>query len=167
MLRRWRASKWIPLVAFLWGEYPSGDAIHPTLLSFSGIMAVSMAAVTGFKSLFTCRFLLGSLQCSFNPAFAYYISLWYQKRQQALRFGSIWAFSALGGAFGGFLAYAIGHIESEYWSEWQLIFIVSRSLREHCGRSNLTLFRSKVRRRLSLLFSVGSIFLMDLKKHRF
>ena len=126
-----------------------------------------MAAATGFKSLFTCRFLLGSLQCSFTPGFIYYTSLWYQKKQQALRFGSIWSFSALAGAFGGLFAYGIGQIESEYFSQWQLIFMVSAFARCRSDRTVLSLFRSKVLRRSLLPLSAGSIFPTGPKGHRF
>jgi MFS family permease len=85
-----------------------------------------MSGANGYKTFVVCRFLLGLLQCCFLPAFIYYTSLWYQKKQQALRFGSIWSFSALSGAFGGLIAYGIGQIQTEYYSQWQLIFIVSR-----------------------------------------
>ena len=89
-----------------------------------GIVAISMAAVEGFKSLLLCRFLLGALQCGFFPAFIYYTSLWYRRKEQALRLGFIWSSSALAGAFGGLLAYAVGHLESTLFAQWQLIFIV-------------------------------------------
>ena len=83
-----------------------------------------MAAVHSFDALLLARFLLGTFQCGFFPAFTYYVSLWYRRKEQALRLGFFWSFSALAGAFGGLIAYAIAQIQSPALAEWQLIFIV-------------------------------------------
>jgi MFS family permease len=84
-----------------------------------------MAAVSSFNTLLLSRFLLGTFQCGFFPGFVYYMSLWYKRKEQAIRLGFFWSFSALAGAFGGFLAYGIGQIKSTYLAGWQLIFIVT------------------------------------------
>lgn len=87
-----------------------------------------MAAVCSFDTLLLARFLLGNFQCGFFPAFIYYISLWYRRKEQALRLGFFWSFSALAGAFGGLIAYSIAQIESTKLAKWQLIFIVNSIL---------------------------------------
>jgi MFS family permease len=91
---------------------------------FQGIVAISMAAVHSFSTLLLFRFLLGSFEAGLFPGIIYYISLWYRRKEQAIRLGFFWSFSALAGAFGGFLAYGIGQIRSTYLAKWQLIFIV-------------------------------------------
>ncbi|CAF0725822.1 unnamed protein product [Rotaria sp. Silwood1] len=83
-----------------------------------------MATVDSFETLLLARFLLGIFQCGFFPGFIYYISLWYQRKEQAIRLGFFWSFSALAGAFGGLFAYAIAQIKLPKLAEWQLIFII-------------------------------------------
>jgi MFS family permease len=83
-----------------------------------------MAAVRHPISLILCRFLLGSFEAGLFPGIIYYTSLWYRRKEQALRLGFFWSFSALAGAFGGLIAYAIAQIKSSKLAEWQLIFIV-------------------------------------------
>ena len=101
---------------------------HAIQSLYLGVVAVSMVAVNSFETLLLARFLLGIFQCGFFPAFTYYISLWYCKKEQAFRLGFFWSFSALAGAFGGLIAYAIAQIKSSMFAEWQLIFIVNFTL---------------------------------------
>ncbi|CAF4973432.1 unnamed protein product, partial [Rotaria sp. Silwood1] len=105
ILRRWRPSIWIALIVLL-----------------TGTVAVSMAAVRNFSTLLLCRFLLGSFEAGLFPGIIYYTSLWYRRREQAIRLGFFWSFSALAGAFGGLFAYAIAQIKLPKLAEWQLIF---------------------------------------------
>ncbi|CAF3727410.1 unnamed protein product [Rotaria sp. Silwood1] len=107
ILRRWRPSIWIALIVLL-----------------TGTVAVSMAAVRNFSTLLLCRFLLGSFEAGLFPGIIYYTSLWYRRREQAIRLGFFWSFSALAGAFGGLFAYAIAQIKLPKLAEWQLIFII-------------------------------------------
>ena len=84
-----------------------------------------MAAVHNASGLLICRFLLGLFEAGLFPGIIYYTSLWYRRKEQAFRLGFFWSFSALAGAFGGLLAYAIAQIKSSTFAEWQLIFIVN------------------------------------------
>ena len=87
-----------------------------------------MATVHNSSSLLFCRFLLGTFEAGLFPGIIYYMSLWYRRKEQALRLGFFWSFSALAGAFGGLIAYGISQIKSTKLAEWQLIFIVYVSL---------------------------------------
>ncbi|CAF4857218.1 unnamed protein product [Rotaria sp. Silwood1] len=107
ILRRWRPSRWIGLIMLAWGT-----------------VAVSLAAVKNFAGLLVCRFLLGTFEAGLFPGLIYFMSLWYPRKEQAIRLGFFWSFSALAGAFGGLLAFGIGHIKSSTLSAWQLIFII-------------------------------------------
>jgi MFS family permease len=84
-----------------------------------------MAAVRSPIALLFCRFLLGSFEAGLFPGIIYYTSLWYQRKEQAIRLGFFWSFSALAGAFGGLIAYGIAQIKSTKLAEWQLLFIVN------------------------------------------
>ncbi|CAF0984807.1 unnamed protein product [Rotaria sp. Silwood1] len=107
ILRRWRPSRWIGLIMLAWGT-----------------VAVSLAAVKNFAGLLVCRFLLGTFEAGLFPGLIYFMSLWYPRKEQAIRLGFFWSFSALAGAFGGLLAFGIGHIKSSTLAAWQLIFII-------------------------------------------
>lgn len=84
-----------------------------------------MATARTPGTLLFCRFLLGSFEAGLFPGIIYYTSLWYRREEQGFRLGFFWSFSALAGAFGGLIAYAIAQIKSSQLAEWQLIFIVS------------------------------------------
>ncbi|CAF1165643.1 unnamed protein product [Adineta steineri] len=107
ILRRWKPSKWIALIVFLWG-----------------IVAVSTAAVRNASTLLLCRFLLGLFEAGYFPGLVYYTSLWYERKEQAFRLGFFLSFATLAGASNGLLAFAILQIKSTYFSQWQLIFII-------------------------------------------
>ncbi|CAF0845388.1 unnamed protein product [Didymodactylos carnosus] len=106
ILRRWRASKWIAIIMLAWG-----------------IVAVCMAAIKSFVGLIICRFLLGVFEAGLFPGIIYYMSLWYKRKEQAVRLGLFWSFSSLAGLFSGLIAYGIMQIKSPL-SHWQLIFII-------------------------------------------
>ncbi|CAF3106287.1 unnamed protein product [Rotaria sp. Silwood2] len=107
ILRRWRPSRWISLITLAWGA-----------------VATSLAAVKNVAGLLVCRFLLGTFEAGLFPGLIYFMSLWYPRKEQAIRLGFFWSFSALAGAFGGLLAFGIGQIKSSTLSTWQLIFII-------------------------------------------
>ena len=86
-----------------------------------------MGAVQNVAGLLVCRFLLGIIEAGLFPGIIYFTSLWYPRKQQGIRLGLFWSFSALAGAFGGVFAYGIGEISSAKLAEWRLIFIVSFS----------------------------------------
>ncbi|KAI9497585.1 major facilitator superfamily domain-containing protein [Zychaea mexicana] len=59
------------------------------------------------------------------PGVLFYLSVWYTRRQQALRIALFYGSSTLAGAFGGVLAYGIMHMEGlRGLSGWQWIFII-------------------------------------------
>ncbi|KAK9765531.1 hypothetical protein K7432_006071 [Basidiobolus ranarum] len=106
VLRRWKASKWIAILMFCWG-----------------VVAVCMVGITNFAGLAICRFLLGAFEAGLFPGVIYYMSLWYPRKEQAVRLGFFWSFSSLAGAFGGLLAYGISQIKGSL-AEWQYIFLI-------------------------------------------
>jgi MFS family permease len=53
------------------------------------------------------RFLLGCAEAGFFPGIVYYFTLWYRPHERATRLALFYSASAVAGAFGGVLAYAI------------------------------------------------------------
>ncbi|CAF4007701.1 unnamed protein product [Rotaria sp. Silwood2] len=107
ILRRWQPSKWLSIIHI-----------------FLGIVAICMGAVKNASGLLVCRFLLGTFEAGLFPGIIYFTSLWYPRKQQAIRLGLFWSFSALSGAFSGVVAYGISQINSVKLAKWRLIFIL-------------------------------------------
>ncbi|CAF0839698.1 unnamed protein product [Adineta steineri] len=107
VLRRWRPSRWLAV-------------IHMAL----GIVSMCMGAVQNAAGLLACRFFLGVIEAGLFPGIVYYLSIWYPRKQQAVRVGLFWSISALSGAFSGILAYGISQIGSSSMGKWRLIFII-------------------------------------------
>lgn len=83
-----------------------------------------MGAVKNAPGILVCRFFLGATEVGLFPGIIYFTSIWYPKKQQAIRLGLFWSFSALSGAFGGVFAYGLSQISSTKLKKWQWIFIV-------------------------------------------
>lgn len=84
-----------------------------------------MGAIKNAAGLLVCRFFVGAIEAGLFPGIIFFTSLWYPKKQQAIRLGLFWSFSALSGAFGGIFAYGIGQMSSAKLAQWRLIFIVN------------------------------------------
>lgn len=69
----------------------------------------SLTGITqNFAGLIVCRLLLGAVEGGLFPGAAIYLTLFYSKRELALRVGYLFVSAALAGACGGLLAYGIG-----------------------------------------------------------
>lgn len=76
-----------------------------------GIVATLTGLTRNFAGLVACRVLLGAFEAGLFPCMAIYLTFFYTKRELALRVGYLFVSSALAGAFGGLLAYGIGHMD--------------------------------------------------------
>jgi sugar phosphate permease len=101
-------SRWISSITVAWG-----------------LIATLMGLCHNYPSLIACRLLLGLVEGGLFPGCAIYLTFFYTKRELALRIGYLFVSSALAGAFGGLLAYGIGHMEGVAGlSGWRWIFII-------------------------------------------
>ncbi|KAI9735848.1 MAG: hypothetical protein M1834_001313 [Cirrosporium novae-zelandiae] len=94
VLKRLRPSRWIAFIATSWG-----------------IIATLTGIVYSFGGLLTCRLLLGVVEGGLFPGMTIYLTFFYTSRELALRIGYLFVSSALAGAFGGLLSYAIAHMD--------------------------------------------------------
>lgn len=81
-------------------------------------MAVSwglIASLTGltqnYGSLLACRLLLGLAEGPLIPCMIVYMTLFYTRKELAVRFGYLIGGAAVAGAVGGLLAYAVGYMD--------------------------------------------------------
>ena len=94
VLKRFTPSRYIASITTLWG-----------------IIATLTGLTHNFAGLVACRLLLGVVEAGLFPGMTIYLTFFYTKRELALRIGYLFVSSALAGAFGGLLAYAIGHMD--------------------------------------------------------
>jgi MFS family permease len=103
-------AKWLSLNLFVWG----------------GITA-AQGGVNNFGSFAALRFIMGMLESCSTPAFLLLTAMWYTIDEQPVRIGWWSTFLGLANAFGGLLAYGIGHIHAALAS-WRYQFIIIGSV---------------------------------------
>jgi sugar phosphate permease len=81
--------------------------------------AHNYAQVTGL------RFLLGVMEAGLFPGFVYYLTFWYRNSERSIRVALILASATLAGAFGGAIAFGVGHMNGAHGlSAWRWLFII-------------------------------------------
>lgn len=96
---------------------------------FLGIVATLTGVVQNYGGLIVCRLLLGALEAGLFPGMSnffldkgqcksnvgagmtIYLTLFYTKRELALRVGYLFVSAAIAGSVGGLLAYGIGFMD--------------------------------------------------------
>lgn len=108
LLKRLRPSRWLAFLMFSWGAVTIGlGGVH------------SFAAAAGV------RFLLGAVEAGLFPGLVYYLTFWYRHDERSVRVALILASATLGGAFGGAIAYGVGHMNgTKGLSAWRWLFII-------------------------------------------
>ncbi|KAK7923616.1 hypothetical protein PG985_007687 [Apiospora marii] len=109
----------IMFVTYLLFEVPSNLVLKPFspsrwlafIITAWGIVATLTGLVRNFGGLVACRLVLGALEAGLFPGLNVYLTFFYTKHELALRVGYLFVSAAIAGAFGGLLAYGIGHME--------------------------------------------------------
>jgi MFS family permease len=108
VLKKLRPSRWIAFITTAWG-----------------IIATLTGIVQSYGGLIACRLLLGAVEGGLFPGMAIYLTLFYTKRELALRIGYLFVSAALAGACGGLLAFGIGHMNGVAGQNgWRWILIL-------------------------------------------
>ncbi|OAA55216.1 Major facilitator superfamily domain, general substrate transporter [Niveomyces insectorum RCEF 264] len=88
-----RPSLWLAVLLFCWGVLTLG---------FSGVRTYAEVVVI--------RFMIGIFEAGFFPGIIYYTTFWYRIEERASRISFVAAHANLAGAFGGTIAYGVGHM---------------------------------------------------------
>lgn len=80
------------------------------LLGCWGVATIGFAGVRNYATVLSLRLLIGVFEAGFFPGIVYLITIWYRHNERALRIALVIAFCNLAGAFGGAIAYGIGHV---------------------------------------------------------
>ncbi|KAK4942565.1 hypothetical protein LTR10_017694 [Elasticomyces elasticus] len=118
LVKRFGPSRWISFIALSWG----------LVATFSGFSQ-------SFGGMLVCRLLLGAFEGGMFPGIVVYLTFFYTKRELALRIGYLFTCSAIAGACGGLLAYAIGYMDDQpstakYLSTEERALVLARLTRQ-------------------------------------
>jgi MFS family permease len=96
------------------------------LLFCWGTVATFSAFVQSTGALIACRLLLGTFEAGLFPGVILYLSMFYNKRHVSVRNACFYGTSAIAGALGGLVAYAIGELDGAAgWSGWRWIILIN------------------------------------------
>ncbi|KAL6794459.1 major facilitator superfamily domain-containing protein [Trichoderma sp. SZMC 28012] len=108
LLKKLRPSRWLAFLMFCWGT-----------------ITMCMGATNSFASVTAVRFLLGVFEAGLFPGLVYYLTFWYKHDERSVRVAFILASATLAGAFGGAIAYGIGHMnQAQGLAGWRWLFII-------------------------------------------
>ncbi|KAI0136215.1 major facilitator superfamily domain-containing protein [Xylariales sp. AK1849] len=108
MLKKLRPSRWIAFLMFSWG-----------------VITIGLGGTHNFSQVTGVRFLLGAFEAGLFPGLVYYLTFWYRSDERSVRVAFILASATLAGAFGGAIAYGIGHMnQASGLSAWRWLFII-------------------------------------------
>jgi sugar phosphate permease len=101
-------SRWISFITTAWG-----------------VIATLTGICQNYGGLIVCRLFLGLVEGGLFPGCTIYLTLFYTKRELALRVGYLFVSAALAGAFGGLLAYGVGFMDGVAGLRgWRWIMII-------------------------------------------
>ncbi|KAJ7742251.1 MFS transporter [Mycena metata] len=108
LLKRLSPSRWIAFLMLVWGGLTMGlGGTH----TYAEVAAV--------------RFLLGVFEAGLFPGLIYLLTFWYRPEERSVRVAFILASATLAGAFGGAIAYGVGHMNrANGLSAWRWLFIL-------------------------------------------
>ncbi|CAL1702611.1 unnamed protein product [Somion occarium] len=122
MLKKLRPSRWLAFLMLGWGA-----------------MTMILGAVNNFGGVVAVRFILGVFEAGLFPGIIYCLTFWYKPEERALRVAFILACATLGGAFGGAIAFAVGHMNRVGGLQaWRWLFILEGA--SSCAFAVLTFF---------------------------
>lgn len=122
MLKKLRPSRWIAFLMLGWG-----------------VMTMTLGAVRNFGGVLVVRFLIGMFEAGLFPGLIYCLTFWYKPEERALRIAFLLACATLGGAFGGAIAFGVGHMNRALGLQaWRWLFIIEGA--PSCAVALLTFF---------------------------
>ncbi|KAJ5159419.1 uncharacterized protein N7482_006423 [Penicillium canariense] len=97
----------------------------PTLTLIWGVVATLSGVVQNYSGFLASRFFLGVAESGLFPGVVFYLSMWYKRNEQHYRVALFFSAASLAGAFGGILAWGIGHMGGVGgYGGWRWIFIL-------------------------------------------
>lgn len=90
-----------------------------------GAITMGLGGAQNYAQVAGVRFLLGVFEAGLFPGLVFYLTFWYRVSERSLRVAIILASATLAGAFGGAIAYGVGHMNgTQGLSAWRWLFII-------------------------------------------
>lgn len=90
-----------------------------------GAFCAGIGGTTNKAGVTALRFFLGACEAGIFPGMIYYFSFWYRQGERATRIAAFMCSATLSGAFGGCIAYGVGHMNGAGGLEgWRWLFIL-------------------------------------------
>ncbi|KAI8958586.1 MFS general substrate transporter [Daldinia sp. FL1419] len=126
---------WIFYIPFVLAEVPANlilnlNRIRPGLFLggqafLLGVLGICQGLTESYAGFLVVRFLLGVFESALPAGATYMISMYYTRREAAVRFAWFFNFAVAGPLFSGLLAYALQNLDGVGGYEgWRWIFIV-------------------------------------------
>ncbi|KAF2451878.1 MFS general substrate transporter [Karstenula rhodostoma CBS 690.94] len=107
-LKKCKPSRWIAFLMFSWGA-----------------CTIGLGGAQNYATVTAVRFLLGMFEAGLFPGLVYYLTFWYRAKERSMRVAIILASATLAGAFGGAIAYGVGHMtQVSGLASWRWLFIL-------------------------------------------
>ena len=94
LLKKLKPSRWIAFLMFGWGA-----------------CTIGLGGAQNYATVTAVRFLLGMFEAGLFPGLVFYLTFWYRASERSMRVAVILASATLAGAFGGAIAYGVGHMK--------------------------------------------------------
>jgi MFS family permease len=90
-----------------------------------GATTMGLGGVQNYAQVTGLRFLLGVMEAGLFPGLVFYLTFWYRNSERSIRVALILASATLAGAFGGAIAFGVGHMNGAHGlSAWRWLFII-------------------------------------------
>jgi MFS family permease len=90
-----------------------------------GALCAGIAGSRSVATITVLRFFLGAAEAGVFPGMIFYLSFWYRPHERATRIAGFLCSATLAGAFGGAIAYGVGHMNLVGGLEaWRWLFII-------------------------------------------
>ncbi|KAI0385697.1 MFS general substrate transporter [Hypomontagnella monticulosa] len=108
LLKKLRPSRWLAFLMVAWGA-----------------ITIGLGGVHNYPAMTGVRFLLGASEAGLFPGLVYYLTFWYKSDERSIRVAFILASATLAGAFGGAIAFGVGHMnQTRGLSAWRWLFML-------------------------------------------
>lgn len=99
-LKRIGPRLWLPSITLVWG----------IVATLQGVVVYN-GGQSGVAGFFVVRTILGVTEGGLFPGVVFYLSMWYKRAERQYRISLFFSAASLAGAFGGILAWGIGHMQ--------------------------------------------------------
>ncbi|KAI8625579.1 retrograde regulation protein 2 [Xylariaceae sp. FL1651] len=120
-------------IPYILAEFPTSilvkrlrfDRVIPVITLCWGLVCLFTGFVQSFGPLVVTRILLGFFEGCLFPSMTLFLCNWYKREELGVRIAFLFIASALSGAFGGLLAWAVLHLDgTANMSGWRWLYII-------------------------------------------